>query len=258
LLSNYSNFAKCVILQISEIKDTATGDGDHIDRFSLYDRLKDLIAAPPLVLHYTDKYQRGYDVTNCVGVVMTTNHELGSIYVPDVDRRLYVAWTSFDGRKAFSDQYWKDFWRWYEEQGGFGHVAAYLRTLDVSDFSPKARPPQTPAWARMVRHDQPVEEDELADTIDALKRPDALIIAELVAHDVDLAWMIEPKTRRSIPHRLSRCGYVSCEAEQNRGRWLINGRRHTIYTKRELDPDAQRKAAIELVRKLETTKETRA
>ena len=39
---------------------------------------------------------------------------------------------------------------------------------------------------------------------------------------------------------------------------MINGRRHTIYVKRALDPDAQRAAAIELVRKLETKKETGA
>lgn len=79
LLSQYSNFVRCVILQVSEIKDTSTSDGDYINRFALYDHLKDLIAAPPPVLHYADKYQRGYNVTNCVGVVMTTNHELGSI-----------------------------------------------------------------------------------------------------------------------------------------------------------------------------------
>ena len=207
LLSNYSNYVNCVVLHISEIKDTVTGDGDHVDRFALYDHLKDLIAAPPPVLHYSDKYKRGYDVTNCVGVVMTTNSKLGSIYVPDVDRRLYVAWTDFDGRKAFSEQYWKDFWRWYEHEGGFGHVAAYLHALDVSDFNPKAPPPQTDAWKRMVRHDQPVEEDELADAIDALGRPAALIIADLIAHDVKLSWMIEPKTLRSVPYRLGRCGY---------------------------------------------------
>jgi hypothetical protein len=62
LLSNYSNFVKHVILQISEIKDTATGDGEHIDRFSLYDRLKDLIASPPLVLHYVEIYDVGFVV----------------------------------------------------------------------------------------------------------------------------------------------------------------------------------------------------
>ena len=45
------------------------------------------------------------------------------------------------------------------------------------------------------------------------------------------------------------------EPNRNRGRWLINGRRHVIYVQRKLDPDAQRAAAIALVRKLETKKE---
>ena len=141
LLSNYSNFVKCVILQISEIKDTATGDGEHIDRFSLYDRLKDLIAAPPLVLHYVDKYQRGYDVTNCVGVVMTTNHELGSIYVPDTDRRLFVAWTDFDGKEAFSDQYWKELLALVRVRGRLRSrrgLSAHARPLRLQPQGPAA------------------------------------------------------------------------------------------------------------------------
>ena len=255
LFSQYTNFVKSVILHVSEAKDTANDSGERIDRFAMYDRMKDLIAAPPLTLHYVDKYLKGYEIINCTGVVLTTNAELGSVHLPEGDRRFYVAWTSFDGKTAFSEQYWKEFWHWYEDEGGFGHVAAYLHALDISDFNPKAPPPETPAFRRMVRAEQPVEEDELADAIDALGQPAALVIAQLVAYDVNLEWMVAPKTRRSVPHRLGRCGYVSCDAEQNRGRWVINKRRHTIYVKRELSPAAQRAAAVALVRKLETSDE---
>jgi Family of unknown function (DUF5906) len=251
LLSQYSNFVRCVLLHVSEAKDTAGDSGERVDRFVMYDRMKDLIAAPPPTLHYVDKYQKGYEVINCVGVVITTNDELGSVHLPEGDRRLYVAWSTVDGKAVFSEQYWKEFWHWYEEEGGFGHVAAYLTELDISDFNPKAPPPETPAFRRMIRAEQPVEEDELADTIDALERPDALTIAELVTRNVDLEWMIAPKTRRSVPHRLGRCGYVSCESEQNQGRWLIKGRRHTVYVKRGLSQGAQHAAAVALVRKLE-------
>jgi hypothetical protein len=128
----------------------------------------------------------------------------------------------------------------------------------VSDFNPKARPPQTEAWKRMVRLDQSAEEDEIADAIDALKRPDALVIMQLIAHDAGLAWMVEPKSRPRVPHRLGRCGYVSCEAEQNRGRWVINGRRHVIYARQELGPNAQRAAANALVRELEAVGKTKS
>ena len=41
LLSNYSNFVKTVVLHVSEIKDTANDDGERVDRFALYDHLKD-------------------------------------------------------------------------------------------------------------------------------------------------------------------------------------------------------------------------
>jgi hypothetical protein len=257
LLSQYSNFVRNVILHVSEAKDTAGDSGERVDRFVMYDRMKDLIASPPLTLHFVDKYQKGYEVINCVGVVITSNDELGSVHVPEGDRRIFVAWTAVDGKALFSEQYWKDFWYWYEDEGGFGHVAAYLLTLDISDFNPKAPPPETAAFKRMVRAEQPVEEDDLADAIDALKRPDALTIAELVTSNIGLEWMITPKTRRSVPHRLGRCGYVSCEAEQNQGRWMIKGKRHTVYVRRELGPSAQRIAAIELVCRLDPTSQGR-
>ena len=48
----------------------------------------------------------------------------------------------------------------------------------------------------------------------------------------------EDTLQRSAP-RLGRCGYVSCESERNQGRWLINGRRHTVWREVRAEPDAR-------------------
>jgi hypothetical protein len=258
LISNYSNFVRTVILHVSEIRDTATDDGERIDRFALYDHLKDFAAAPPDVLYYVDKYQRGFYVTNCLGLVFTTNYSRDSIYIPPGDRRFYVAWTEYDGRANFSKTYWTELWNWYRNEGGFEHVAAYLRTLDISDFDPKAPPPETEAHQDIVDSYRAAESDELADALDALERPAAVITTQLVAHDVRLAWMIDHKNGRRVPYRMEANGYAACRAEKNNGRWIINGKRHVVYVKAELNPTQRRVAAAALLGKLETKKEPKS
>ena len=258
LISNYSNFVKTVVLHVSEIKDTANDDGERIDRFALYDHLKDFAAAPPDVLYYVDKYQRGFYVTNCLGLVFTTNYSRDSLYIPPGDRRFFVAWTEFDGRANFSKAYWTELWNWYQNEGGFEHVAAYLRTLDVSDFDPKAPPPETEAHRDIVESYQSAELDELADALDALKRPDAVTTAQLVLQDINLVWMIDHRYGRRVAYRMEENDYTACRAKQNNGRWIINGKRHVIYVRVELSPEQRRSAAAALVAGLEAKKATKS
>jgi hypothetical protein len=48
-----------------------------------------------------------------------------------------------------------------------------------------------------------------------------------------LEWLIDRRHRRSIPHRMERCGYVTCRnPNADDGLWFINGRRHTRMEKR--------------------------
>jgi hypothetical protein len=195
--------------------------------------------------------QRGFYVTNCLGLVFTTNYSRDSLYIPPGDRRFFVAWTEYDGRANFSKAYWTELWNWYQNEDGFEHVAAYLRTLDVSDFDPKAPPPETEAHRDIVESYQSAESDELADALDALGRPDAVTTTQLVLKDNNLAWMIDRRFARRVPYRMEESGYPTCRAKRNNGRWIINGKRHVIYTKAELAPDQRRVAAEALVRQLE-------
>ena len=109
----------------------ALSDIPAINRFLSYCRVRTvpsktvLIHAGDLpdVLYYVDKYQRGYNVANCLGLVFTTNYSRDSLYIPPGDRRFFVAWTELDGRAHFSEAYWTDLWHWYQYEGGFEHVA---------------------------------------------------------------------------------------------------------------------------------------
>ena len=78
-------------------------------------------------------------------------------------------------KEDFTPEYWKALWGCYAN-GGLRDVAAYLATLDISKFDPKAPPPKTQAFWDIVMHNQPPEDAEMADAIDALKHNDAITI----------------------------------------------------------------------------------
>jgi hypothetical protein len=241
LLGRFNDFAKSVVLRVNEARDL----GD-IDRFKFYDRSKMYTASPPEVIRVDEKHLREHYVFNCLGLIITTNHRDG-LFLPAEDRRHYVAWSNLC-KEDFTPAYWNRLWGWYED-GGRGHVAAYLAGLDLSGFDPKAAPPKTPAFWDIVHISAAPENAELADVIEKLGSPDALTIARLVAvaPAITAEWLKERKNRRVIPHRLGRCGYVSVQnPERTDGRWKIGDTKQTIYAKLVLSPEAQQHAARKL------------
>jgi len=183
-----------------------------------------------------------------LGFLITTNHKTDGIYLPADDRRHYVAWSDCT-KEDFTPAYWNELWGWYDA-GGFGHVAAYLAELDISDFDPKAPPPKTPAWRDIVNANVAPEDAELADVIDKLGSPAALTIKQLIvaAMGDTVEWLMAPKSRRSIPHRLERCGYTPVDNEEAKdGYWRVDNTRQRIFARQELSADERRAAVNKLV-----------
>jgi hypothetical protein len=234
VLGRFNGFLKSVILRINEARDL----GEY-DRFAFYDHMKAYTAAPPEVLRIDEKNIREYLIPNLCGVIITTNHKTDGIHLPADDRRNYVAWSDLDKDAAcFQGNYWNDLWHWYREEGGFGHVAAYLAERDISNFDPYAPPPKTPAFWSIVDASRAPEVSELADAIDDLGNPNTLTLEELkrAAFGLDLwGWLDDRKNRRSIPHRLESCGYVPVHNDAAKdGLWKIGGKRQAIYARKEL------------------------
>ena len=230
IAGRFNGFLKSVVLRVNEARDL--GDSN---RYSFYDLMKSYMASPPDVLRVDEKHLREYSVSNCCGVIITTNYKADGIYLPADDRRHYVAWSDLT-KKDFSDNYWKKLWGWYEK-GGSSHVTAYLAELDLSDFSPKAPPPKTPAFWDIVDASRAPEDAELADVIDKLKSPAAVTRMQIAnAAQGDFAdWIRDRKNRRVIPHRLEKCGYVPVRNDVALdGLWVINGERQAVYAKNGL------------------------
>lgn len=250
MVGRFTSWARCLITRVNEARDLG-----EIDRFKFYDHSKPYIAAPPDVLRVDEKHLRETYVQNVMGLVITTNYATDGLYLPADDRRHYVAWSPCT-RDSFPIDYFPQLWAWMEA-GGSGHVAAYLRAVDLSGFDSKAPPMKTAAFWRMVAAGEAPESGELRDVIEALGTPEAVSIEHLAekAEELDLIGLAndlrDRKSRRTAPHRLERVGYVGVrnpDASASDGLFKIRGRRCAVYARRELPLAAQIKAARELSR----------
>jgi hypothetical protein len=241
----FNGYLKAVILRISEARDLGEAE-----RHTFYEHMKAIIAAPPDVLRINEKNIREYYIPNIVGVIITTNHKTDGIYLPEDDRRHYVAWSPRK-RSEFSEQYFIDLYRWLDA-GGDRHVAAYLASLDLFGFNPKAPPPQTQAFWDMVSANRVPEDAELADQLDLLDNPDVVTIARIINSTRTALgvlsefgdWLKDRKNRRKIPHRMETCGYVVVpNPDAADGVWKISGVRHIVYGRAALTPAARLRAA---------------
>jgi hypothetical protein len=251
LMGRFNGFLKSIILRVNEARDLG-----EVNRYSFYDHLKAFIATPPETLLCDEKNTKEYPIFNRCSIVITTNHKADGIYLPADDRRHYVAWTDLT-KASFVDDYWNRLWKWYAN-GGDRHVTAYLDELDISEFDPKAPPPQTAAFWDIVDANRAPEEGELQDVIEALGDPSALTLAMILTKstgDLD-DWLRDRKNRRAIPHRLEKCKYVPVRnSNADDGLWKVaklnsggekSSSRQVIYAKATLSPRDRLTAAEEL------------
>jgi len=248
LLGRFNGFLKSVILRVSEARDLG-----EVNRYSFYDHLKAIIAAPPDVLRVDEKNLREYNVPNVCAVIITTNHKTDGVFLPADDRRHDVAWSDLT-KDDFEADYWARLWSWYD-RGGDRNVAAYLAAVDLTGFDPKAPPPKTQAFWEIVDANRAPEDAELADIIDKLSPdqgadgiplpPIAFPLAKvletatwLAPKDNDgnpergsfAAWLADRKNRRQIPYRFEQCGYAPVRNDAAKdGLWKLNGARQVIY-----------------------------
>jgi len=251
LFNDFTPWTKCLMLLINEVHDT----GDGVTRAQFYERMKTLTAAPPDQLTYNNKNVKAYPVRNCCGVILTTNHETGAMYLPPDDRRYLVLWSD-QVAANFSPTDWVHWWAWYYG-GGDKHIAALLHSWDISNFNPKAPPERTQAWHAMVGASVSDGDMELADALDALGRPKAITLDQLIRHcevSSKASGLLEDLRDRRMqtrwPARLAGAGYtpVRNPAASGDGLYRIAGKRMKVYVQRELSEGARLDAAEHLSR----------
>jgi hypothetical protein len=247
IFGRFNGFVRSVILRVSEARDL--GDAN---RFAFYEHMKIYSAAPPDVLRCDEKNLREYSVPNICGVIITTNHKTGGIYLPCDDRRHYVAWSD-ETKENFIPTYWTSLYRWYEDEG-YRNVSAYLTQFDLAGFNAKAPPRTTAAFHAIVEANRAPEDAELADTLDAIAKGGQFVMAVTIPMLVAAAtgdflpWLQDRKNRRAIPYRLESAGYVQVrnDAAQD-GLWKIGGKRQVIYARTDRSAADRLKAARQIV-----------
>lgn len=244
LMDEFNGWKKSVILRVSEARDM----GD-MTRYALYDATKTLLATPPDVLRCNEKNLREHEVFNVIGVIFTTNHKDG-LYIDPKDRRHYIAYSE-RVRQDFREGYWPALWQWYIG-GGLGHVVAYLDSVDLTNFDPKADPPKTSAFWAMVNAGRAPEDADMADAIDRLGNPPAVTVDMVTNASADnvkfLGWLRDQRNNRAIPHRFEAADYVPIlnpDAKAD-GRWKVTGRRTPVYVRKALAESERITAAREL------------
>ena len=141
IFGDFTPWTKCILLRVNEVHDLGDNGHGSINRTAFYERMKIVLAAPPDTLTFNDKHVKSYPVRNCCGVVLTSNHEVGAMYVPDDDRRIFAVWSDAE-RPEYTDEQWIAYWDSFDgvnscqgQQPGREHVAALLQTWELSRTS---------------------------------------------------------------------------------------------------------------------------
>jgi hypothetical protein len=243
----FTPWMRSVVVQISESRDMGEGYVA-ISRFELYERCKDLAAAPPLALDCNEKHKGQYPVANVLRPILTTNHQVDGLYMDPQDRRHYCAWS--DAPKLTEAEA-NAIYAWYEA-GGLDIVAHHLRTLDLStrNWNPKAPPPRTDWWHQLVSGGQSAEEEKFGDALDKLQRPDWVTMPQVGdAGTPDLKnWTLDPRNKRKLEREMVKSGYqrLPNPNETKRGRWPIKGAQLVVYRRSDVP-------AVTLLHKVGTT-----
>lgn len=247
MLGRFNPWVESVVLRVNEARDLG-----ELNRYSFYDHMKPYLAAPPTVLPVDQKNQHVYPALNCLGVIFTTNELTTGIYLPGDDRRHYVAWSE-SAKEEFEEEYWSGLWGWYAA-GGIWNVTAYLLGIELSDFSPKAPPPQTDAWHQIVMSNRQVNQGELADVLDALGNPLAVTVQQIIAKAQFMVLtelsetLSDPTKGRLIPKKMAECDYTPLRNPYSKdGYFVIEGRRRGVYVQKNLSVRDQHSAAQKLV-----------
>jgi len=88
--------------------------------------------------------------------------------------------------------------------------------------------------------------------LDRIGNPEAVTITQLIEAAMQAnaefgMWLKDRKNRRSIPHRLERCGLGPVRnPDRNDGLWIVSGARQVVYARANLKTHQQVRAAREL------------
>lgn len=227
--TSFNEYASAVLVRVSEAANL-----HDMNKWAFNERMKVLIAGTPDNLTINPKYGQKYSVRLHCGVILTTNHMLTGIYIPQDDRRYDVIEAATKAEMgietdAKSREYFSELWDWFLD-GGAAHVAAYLHERSLREFSASNGQRKTIAHRSVVTSNTTTDH-WLLDILDELGEPSAVRSDAITA--IATKNNIGPKELSARMHpALYRSGYTM-HRNPNRmdGRWKFENKLATMFVR---------------------------
>lgn len=235
LQSSFNAYLVCALLRVNE-----AADAHDQSRWMLNEQLKNIIAGTPDHATINGKYQLTQHVRLYCAVLVTTNHLLTSVHIPEDDRRYDVIECATRKEMGLGDaekrrEYFSSLWKWFDEQKGAQHVAAFLHQRDLSGFSASLGQRKTAAHMEIVQHGMSGDE-WLRDIVDEMGNPPVLIGNGILERAVGMGWL-KKDAQAKLGYGLRRMGYqVLSNPHYGDGRWKLNGVLCRVYKHRDHCP----------------------
>lgn len=225
--SQFNEFASATLVRINEAANL-----HEMSKWAFNERTKVLIAGSPDVCAINPKYGQKFTVRMYCGVIITTNHLAGGIYIPADDRRYDVIEAATMAEMNLTEEvarrtYFSELWEWFYK-GGDTHIAAYLHSRSLEGFSASNGQRKTEAHRTVVAGGM-TGDSWLEDVLDSFDRPQLIredwILTRAVANGER-----EDKAKQRLPNSLGRLDYCLYRNPDLRsGRWKIGEKMTTVY-----------------------------
>ncbi|HEX8551805.1 MAG TPA: primase-helicase family protein [Abditibacteriaceae bacterium] len=212
----FNPYAQCVALKINEMEP----NGSEHKAWSLIKKLKPYCAAPPDALFIKEKNVKRYGIPNVLLVIGMTN-ALKTIYMEE-DRGRWMVIDCYHLPMLWYMQEDPDYFIKYKawlDGGGEQHVAAYLETVDLSDFNPGNPVVVTEALEQLIDYANSAPDDTFEKILDSTGNPQCLFTPEFYDHidpgDKKATEELDSLFRsRSLIYRAEKSGYRVVQKER--------------------------------------------
>ena len=226
---SFNEYAASTLVRISEAANL-----HEMSKWAFNERTKVLIAGSPDTCQINPKYGQKFSVRMYCGVIITTNHLAGGIYIPPDDRRYDVIEAATMEEMGLDEEsarreYFSDLWDWFLA-GGSTHIAAYLHARDISKFSASNGQRKTNAHKTVVSGGM-TGDAWLEDIIEELGKPtfireDTILTMAVAAGERD------DKIKPKLMNAINRLGYsIYRNVKVVSGRWEKDNKRFIVYAK---------------------------